>query len=298
MKALVTGATGFIGQRLVATLEKPAVLTRNPQHARQLLGNVEPHPWQGEREPAPSAALDGVDVVFHLAGEPVAQGRWTAEKKRRILDSRKLGTANLVEGIRRAASRPRVLVSASAVGYYGDRGDEVLYEDSPPGNDFLADVCKQWEAEARAATDLGVRVAIARIGIVLGPGGGALAKMLPIFKTGLGGRLASGNQWMPWVHVDDLVAMLHFAAQQDDLRDAFNATAQNPVTNRQFTRELAQALRRPAILPAPAFGLRLMIGEFAEILLSSQRAIPRVLQQAGYRFKYPDLRSALAASLC
>jgi uncharacterized protein (TIGR01777 family) len=191
-----------------------------------------------------------------------------------------------------------VLVSASAVGYYGDRGDEVLYEDSPPGNDFLADVCKQWEAEARAATDLGVRVAIARIGIVLGPGGGALAKMLPIFKTGLGGRLASGNQWMPWVHVDDLVAMLHFAAQQDDLRDAFNATAQNPVTNRQFTRELAQALRRPAILPAPAFGLRLMIGEFAEILLSSQRAIPRVLQQAGYRFKYPDLRSALAASLC
>ena len=297
MKVLVTGATGFIGKRLVSTLTRPIILSRSPEKAKAALGAVEAYRWSAEEEPAPAAALEGVEVVFHLAGEPVGEGRWTTDKKRRILESRKRGTWNLVEGMKRAGSVPRVLVSASAVGYYGDRGDELLSEQSLPGNDFLADVCKQWEAETRGAEELGVRVAMPRVGIVLGFGGGALAKMLPLFKLGLGGRLASGRQWMPWVHVDDIVRMLHFAANQETLRDAFNATSPNPVTNREFTRMLASTLHRPALFPAPAIGLRLLIGEFAEILLASQRVVPSVLESAGFRFAYPQLREALRAAL-
>jgi hypothetical protein len=291
MKALVTGATGFIGRRLVATLQAPVVLSRNPRRAAEMLPGVAAHGWSDE-EPAPAEAFRDVEVVFHLAGEPVGQGRWTAAKKRRIESSRRQGTLNLVEGMRRAGWLPKVLVSASAVGYYGDRGDQLLDEDSPPGDDFLAAVCQQWEAAARSAEGLGLRVTMPRLGIVLGSGGGALARMLTPFKLGLGGRLGSGRQWMPWVHVDDVVAMLHFAARES-LRGPFNAVAPKPVTNRQFTQVLASVLHRPALVPAPAFGLRLLIGEFAEILLASQRVVPRALQQAGYVFKYADLRPAL-----
>jgi uncharacterized protein (TIGR01777 family) len=179
------------------------------------------------------------------------------------------------------------------VGYYGNRGDEVLYEDAPPADDFLATVCREWEAAAQEAEAIGARVAIARIGIVLGRGGGALEKMLPLFKLGLGGRLASGRQWMPWVHVDDVVGMLRLAATRETLRGPFNAVAPNPLINREFTTALASAVHRPAILPAPEFGLRLMIGEFAEILLASQRAMPGVMQAAGYEFRFPQPREAL-----
>lgn len=297
MKALVTGATGFIGKQLVARLERPIVLSRNPQKAQQSLGNVDARAWDAESSPAPPSAFDGVDVVFHLAGEPVAEGRWNAEKKRRIMDSRRLGTANLVEGMRQADQKPRVLISASAVGYYGDRGDELLDENSPPAAGFLADVCREWEAAAAPAESLGVRVANPRIGIVLGKGGGALAKMLPLFKLGLGGRLASGKQWMPWVHVEDIIGMMLFAAEQEQVRGPFNAVAPNPCTNREFTSVLASVLHRPALFPAPALGLRLGVGEFADILLASQRVMPRAMQQAGYRFAYAELRPALQAAV-
>ncbi|MBX7072816.1 MAG: TIGR01777 family oxidoreductase [Pirellulales bacterium] len=292
MRALVTGATGFIGSRLAATLDRPVVLSRDPARAKKSLGDVEAYAWSAEREPAPVAAFDGVDVVFHLAGDPVADGRWTPEKKRAIRDSRHLGTKNLVDGMKQAKSGA-VLVSASAVGYYGNRGDEVLYEDALPADDFLAIVCREWEAAAQEAEAIGARVAIARIGIVLGRGGGALEKMLPLFKLGLGGRLATGRQWMPWVHVDDVVGMLRLAATRATLSGPFNAVSPNPLTNREFTTALASAVHRPAILPAPEFGLRLMIGEFAEILLASQRAMPGVMQAAGYEFLFPQPREAL-----
>jgi uncharacterized protein (TIGR01777 family) len=295
MKALVTGATGFIGRKLIARLERPVVLSRNAEKARQTLADVEAYSWDAERTPAPARAFEGVDVVFHLAGEPVAEGRWSDEKKRRIRESRRLGTKNLVEGMRQSDHKPGVLVSASAVGYYGDRGDEILDEQSPPGNDFLAQVCREWEAAALAAQELGLRVTNPRIGIVLGNGGGALEKMLPPFRLGLGGRLASGRQWMPWVHVDDIVGMLLYAAQQESLRGPFNAVAPHPCTNREFTQQLASALHRPALFPVPALALKIAVGEFGQILLASQRAIPRAIQAAGYQFAYPELRGALAA---
>ena len=214
MRAVVTGATGFIGRQLLARLDRPIVLTRRPDKARQTLAsyNAEVFGWDAEREPAPAAAFDGADVVFHLAGESVAEGRWNAEKKRRIRESRELSTRNLVQGLRSAERRPAVLVSTSAVGYYGSRGEELLDESSAPAQDFLAEVCQVWEREAQAAREFGVRVANPRIGLVLGRGG-ALEKMLPPFKLGVGGRLGDGRAWMPWIHVDDVVGIFLHAAQ-------------------------------------------------------------------------------------
>jgi uncharacterized protein (TIGR01777 family) len=227
----------------------------------------------------------------------VAEGRWTAEKKRRIMDSRKIGTANLVQGLERLSERPAVLVSASAVGYYGDRGEETLDEQATPGDDFLAAVCIEWERAAQQAASLGMRVVNPRIGIVLGAGGGALAKMLLPFKLGLGGRLASGHQWMPWIHIDDLAALFLHAATHADLSGPMNAVAPNAVTNREFTRTLAAAVHRPALLPAPGPLLKLAVGEFAEVLLASQRVVPRVAEQSGFQFQHPELAEALRAIL-
>ncbi|MBX9792088.1 MAG: TIGR01777 family oxidoreductase [Pirellulales bacterium] len=297
MKTLVTGATGFIGPKLVAALGSCNVLSRSPDRVRAAIPAVTPFRWNAEKELPPAAAFEGVDAVVHLAGEPVAEGRWTAAKKQRIRDSRALGTRNLVAAIEGLREKPNVLVSASAVGYYGDRGDEILDEASPPGSDFLADVCRQWEDAAQRAADFGVRVVLPRIGIVLGDGGGALAKMLPLFNLGLGGRLGSGRQWMPWVHVDDIVGLVRHALDRAELRGPVNAVAPNPVRNDEFTRVLASVLRRPAVLPAPGFGLRLMIGEFAGILLASQRVVPKAAEQSGYQFHYLELRGALEAAV-
>jgi uncharacterized protein len=297
MRALITGATGFVGRRLAERLERPVVLSRRPARATELLGDVEAYAWEPEAAPPPAEALRDVEAVFHLAGEPVAAGRWTAARKARIRSSRVESTRNLVAALEASPARPRVLVSASAVGYYGSRGDEVLEESSPPGDGFLAEVSRAWEAEALRAETLGVRVVTPRIGIVLGKGGGALARMLPPFKLGLGGPLAGGRHWMPWIHLDDLVGILLHAARSEGLRGALNAVGPAPVTNRHFTRALAAALHRPAFFPVPVLALRLMFGELASALLASQRVVPRVAEQTGYRFQFPGVEQALRAAV-
>lgn len=249
--------------------------------------------WDG-RSPLDPPALEGVAAVFHLAGEPVAEGRWTEEKKERIARSRIDGTRALVASLAAMPVRPRVLVSASAVGFYGARGDELLTESSAPGEGFLADVCRAWEAEAARASELGVRVVSLRIGIVLANEGGALPRMLPAFRLGLGARLGDGRQFMPWIHVDDLVGLLRFAAAHEDVRGPVAAVAPEIVTNAVFTRTLGEALHRPALLAAPALALRLALGEAASVILASQRVVPERALEKGYRFAHPSLAGALA----
>lgn len=293
-KALVTGGTGFVGKYLCALINTPNVLTRRPETAPRELRSAACFRWNPNSELPPSEAFEGCEAVFHLAGEPVAEGRWTARKKARIRDSRVHGTRNLVEALGALDRPPSVLVSASAVGIYGSRQDEVLDEGSKPASGFLADVCRAWEAESMAAERLGMRVVIVRIGLVLGKSGGALAKLLPLFRICGGGRLGNGRQWMPWIRVDDLARLLLYAAETNSLRGPVNGAAPHPVRNSDFTRALARAVRRPALLPAPAFGLRLALGEFAEVLLASQRVIPRAATNAGFRFRFPTMDSALA----
>ena len=295
MKALVTGATGFVGPRLLRLLDSPVVVSRSPERARRAIGNLAGpiFRWDPLREPLPGEALEGVDVVYHLAGESVAEGRWTAAQKARIRDSRVIGTRNLVQGIKQVERKPRVLVSASAVGYYGNRSDQELTESAPPADDFLADVCVAWEREAMAAERYGVRTVTARTGIVLGAGGGALAKMLTPFKLGAGGPLGNGKQWMPWVHVADLARLYVHAADTASISGPMNAVAPNPVRNSEFTKALGRQLHRPAFMPAPYIGLRLLFGEFAQVLFASQRVIPKVALDTGFVFQYPDIASAL-----
>lgn len=297
MKTAVTGATGFVGRQLVARLERPVVFSRDAERAARALGDVEAVAWDPASGQMPPQALDGVDCVFHLAGEPLGTGRWDREKKARIRDSRVRGTRALVEALRACRIRPRCLVSVSAVGYYGDGGDEMLDERAPPGSDFLAEVCRDWEAEAARAGELGIRVVNPRFGLVLGEQGGALAKLSALFATGLGGRLGSGRQWMPWIHVEDVVDILLAAANDDRLVGPVNTVAPGLVTNRDFTSALASMLHRPAILPVPAFALRLALGGFADVLLASQRVVPTVLTGVGHAFRYPLLIDALQASL-
>ncbi len=295
MKALVTGATGFVGPRLLRLLDSPVVVSRSPERARRTVGNLAGpiFRWDPMREPLPAEALEGVDVIYHLAGESVAEGRWTAAQKARIRESRVIGTRHLVQGIKQVDRKPSVLVSASAVGYYGNRGDEELTESAAPADDFLAEVCVAWEREAMAAEQLGVRTVTARTGIVLGAGGGALAKMLTPFKLGAGGPLGNGKQWMPWVHVADLARLYVHAADTPSINGPMNAVAPNPVRNSEFTKALGRQLHRPAFMPAPYLGLRLLFGEFAQVLFASQRVIPRVALETGFVFQYPDIASAL-----
>jgi uncharacterized protein (TIGR01777 family) len=296
MRALVTGATGFVGPHLLAKLDRPVVLSRDAAKATRQLAqfNVQAYSWEPQTEKPPVAAFDGVDCVFHLAGDPVAEGRWTAAKKAGIEGSRILGTRNLVATLREVSTRPATLISASAVGYYGSRGDEVLDENAPPGNDFLAEVCVGWEREATAARELGVRVVPIRTGIVLGKGGGALGKMLTPFKLGLGSPLGSGRQYMPWIHINDLVDEMLFAARTPTVIGPLNGTAPNPVINRDFTKTLGRVLGRPTFLPPmPGFALELLVGEFGEILLTSQRAIPKAALAAGFKFQFDELEQAL-----
>ena len=255
--------------------------------------NVKLSVWDPIKGLPPEESLRDADAVIHLAGEPVAQ-RWSTDAKRRIRESRVMGTRNLVSAIGKLERRPQALVSASAVGYYGSRGDEVLDESAAPASDFLGDLCTAWEKEAREAESLGVRVVTIRTGVVLDGRGGALQRMLPPFRMGVGGKLGSGRQWMSWIHAEDLAAMYRFALETPAARGAWNGVAPNPATNADFTRALAGTLRRPALFPVPAFALKTIFGEMAEILLASQRVVPKAPEAAGFRFRFSQLEPALA----
>jgi uncharacterized protein (TIGR01777 family) len=291
MRCIVSGGTGFIGRRIVDLLKRHghsvAVWTRKSEGDQRYVWD----PLKGEPSPE---SLEGIEGIIHLAGEPVAQ-RWNNEVRARIRDSRVLGTRRLVEALSRQARQPSVLVSTSAIGIYGDRGDEILTESSRPGSGFLVDVCKGWEAEADRAKELGIRVARLRIGFVLGKGGGALGQMVPIFKAFAGGKLGSGKQWMPWVHADDVAALFVHALETPAVEGVWNATAPHPVTNAEFTRELARAVHRPAVLPVPPFALKIAFGELGQHMLDSARVLPEAARKAGFDFQYPTLRGALEA---
>jgi uncharacterized protein (TIGR01777 family) len=295
MRVGVTGGTGFLGRHLVWGLldrgDEVTVFTRNP--GRKLPGGVRAVRWDPNRDPAPADALSALDAVVHLAGESVV-GLWSEGKKHRIRESRVVGTRHLVEGWQAAETAPRILISGSAVGVYGDRGDEEITEDTPAGSGFLAEVAVDWEAAAIAARTSGTRVVLLRTPLPLHPSGGALRAMLTPFKLGLGAVLGSGRQWMPWIHLDDWVRATLFALDTEAVQGPFNPTSPEPVTNREYTRTLARVLRRPAFLPAPAFALRLLMREAAdEMLLVSQRALPRRAEEHGFTFGYPKLEPAL-----
>ena len=299
MKVTVTGATGLIGTALVGALkargDEVTVLSRNPDRAARELG-VKAAAWDPLAEPAPAAAISGRDAVVHLAGEPVAQ-RWSDEVKRSIRTSRDVGTANLVAGIAASEPRPAVLVSSSAVGYYGKHGDEIVTEDTPAGADFLAEVCVEWERRARGAEELGLRVVIVRTGVVLDANGGALKTMLPPFKAGVGGPVAGGKQYMPWIALDDIVGIYLAAIDESSWSGPVNGTAPNPVTNAEFSKALGRALNRPAVFPVPAFAIRALYGEMAEIVTEGQRAVPERTLGFGYDFRQPGLDAALVSAL-
>lgn len=299
MKVAVTGATGLIGSRLVEMLrrrgDEVVVLSRDPAAAERQLG-VPATAWQPERESAPTSALEAVEAVVHLAGEPIAQ-RWTEKVRRRISDSRVQGTANLVAGIEAAQDRPAAVISSSAVGYYGPHGDEQLDESAAPGSNFLATLCVKWERAAAEVERLGVRRVSIRTGVVLSGAGGALKRMLPPFKLGLGGRIGSGRQYIPWIHIDDLVGIMITAARDARWTGPVNATAPEPVTNREFTRELGRVLGRPTFLPVPTLALRVLYGEMAQVITTGQRAVPRRVLELGYSFRYETVADALSSIL-
>jgi uncharacterized protein len=300
MKVTITGATGLIGPRVIAELQargdEVTVLTRDPERAQASLGGVEAHAWDPEAGRAPTAALTGRDAVLHLAGEPINQ-RWSDDAKRRLRASREEGTRNLVAGLRAAEPRPRALVSASGIDYYGAHKDEVIDEHSPPGSGFLPELCVAWEAEARAAEQIGLRVVTVRTGVVLDRDGGALKTMLVPFRLGVGGPVAGGRPHTSWVHIDDVVGIYVQALSDDAWSGAVNATAPEPVTNREFSRALGRALHRPAIAPVPALAVRALYGEMADLVVEGRRAIPWRTRQLGYHFRHPDLDEALRAAL-
>jgi uncharacterized protein (TIGR01777 family) len=293
MKCVISGGTGFIGKRLVDALLKDghyvAVWSRRP--TRETRTAVEVFRWDPLEGEPQEESLNAFDVVVHLAGEPVAQ-HWDEQVKRRIRDSRILGTRRLVSAMSKVKHKPKALICSSAVGYYGPHGDEMLTESAAPGKNFLAEVCAGWEKEATAAEAFGVRVVKIRTGIVLGLDGGALPQMLPSFQAFAGGTLGSGKQWMPWIHVDDLVAMYRFAIA-GAFSGVLNGSAPNPVTNAKFTAELGKILHRPAFLRIPEFALKAMFGEGARVMLDGQRAIPAAAQELGFTWKYLGLGEAL-----
>ena len=293
MKVLVSGSSGLVGSALVPSLTAGGHSVTRLVRSKPAPGAAEAY-WSPGAGVVEQSALEGLEAVVHLAGENIADQRWTSEKKARIRDSRVHGTRLLAETLAGLPQPPKVLVCASAIGYYGHRGEEVLREDARPGTGFLADVCQEWEAAAEPARQKGIRVVHLRIGVVLSAAGGALAKMLTPFKLGVGGKLGSGRQYMSWVSLDDLVGIIQFALTTDALAGRVNAVSPNPVTNLQFTRTLGRVLGRPTVLPLPAFAARLAFGEMAdELLLASTRVEPARLLGAGYAFRHAELESAL-----
>jgi uncharacterized protein len=294
VKIIISGASGLIGRRLATLFAAEG----HSIHALSRGGGRTPpgargSAWDPSSGEPPLEALRDADAVIHLAGENVAQ-RWTDDARRRIRESRVAGTRSLVQALAKLPRRPEALICASAVGYYGSRGDETLTEGSPPGTGFLPEVCVAWEREAQAAEELGMRVVRLRLGVVLDSKGGALPRMLPAFRWGVGGRLGDGRQWMSWIHLED-VAGLFRTAVLAPMNGAVNAVSPNPVTNAEFTRVLARAISRPAVFAVPEFALKAMLGEMSEVLLASQRAVPTAAEAAGYRFRFPELQGALKA---
>ncbi len=302
MRVLISGGTGLIGRALTRALvgrgDEVVILSRSPQrHAAHLPQGVQLLAWDGRTPTGWGEIVNTVDAVVNLAGANIAEGRWTAARKRVIRESRLHAGHALVEAIRNATSKPHVLIQASAVGYYGPRGDEIVTEDTPPGSDFLAQLAVEWEASTREVETWGIRRPIIRTGVVLSMEGGALPRMLPPFKLGLGGPLGSGRQWFPWIHMADEVGAILFLLDREEAHGPYNLSAPNPVRNEEFTRALGEILHRPTLFRVPAFALRLLFGEMATVLLEGQRAIPRRLLDEGYTFRYEDVRSALHALL-
>lgn len=298
MRVTVSGATGRIGRHLVAALkergDEVTALSRDPDKATELLG-VEALPWNMKEDAAPKQALAGRDAIVHLAGEDVGQ-RWSREAKAEILDSREQGTRNMVHTMFDTTPRPKALICASASGYYGARGDEPVDEHAAPGRDWLAEVCMRWERQADTAK-IGTRTVVVRTGIVLDADGGALAKMLPPFKAGLGGPIGSGRQYMPWIHLDDLVGIYMAAIDNPTFQGPINASAPEPVTNKAFAKALGRALHRPAVAPVPGFTIKLLYGEMSQVVLDGVRMVPGRAAELGYDFRHPDLDEALRDTL-
>ena len=294
MKVIISGASGFIGTELKRALtgRHELVCLKRKKPLRQQSGYREIL-WDPQTAGDWMKEMDGADAVINLSGEPIAGKRWTAARKKELILSRLTTTRALVEAIGKAGAKPRVLLNASAIGWYGDRGAEPLEESSKPGAGFLPDLCKEWERQASKADAYGVRVVLLRTGIVLGRGGGALAKMLPPFRLGLGGPLGSGRQVMSWIHLEDEVGAIVFALENPAVKGPVNLTAPEPVSMSEFALGLGKALHRPAVLPAPAFVLKALLGEMSELLLTGQKVLPQALLSAGYRFRYPALEPAL-----
>ncbi len=299
MATLVTGGTGFVGEHLIPLLDDVYVTSRNATRARQKLarrvtGVIE---WDPAQEALDLGGHEKFAAVVNLMGESIAEGRWTEAKKKRIRDSRVSGTRKLVDALLKMPSLPDVVVSTSAVGIYGNSGDEIVDEFHPAAAGFLADVCLEWEQAVQPIAEAGVRVVLIRVGIVLGREGGALKKLVPLFKMCAGGKLGNGKQYVPWIHIQDLVRMYQWSIQNRDVSGPVNGSAPNPVTNADFTRALASAVNRPAVIPVPGFALKLALGEFGGSLLNSQRVVPRVALEHGFEFKYSQIQPALEALL-
>lgn len=296
MKVLISGSHGLVGSALGNSLKTDShevfALVRHAPHSES---EVE---WYPDRGSLALSGMEGMDAVVHLAGESIAAARWTVEKKQRIRDSRVKATTVLAEALGNLKQPPKTMISASAIGYYGDRGDLILTEGNAPGNDFLAGVCVEWENATESAQQKGIRVVKARFGVILSTQGGALAKMLPPFRMGVGGRVGNGRQWMSWIALDDVIGALKFVLHNNTLSGPVNFVAPNPVTNAEFTRTLGKVLGRPTFFPIPEFGVRLAFGEMADaLLLSSQRVSPALLKEAGYQFSEATLEGALRAAL-
>lgn len=294
MKILITGASGLIGTALQRSFEEKGyemlLAGRTPSKEP---GRIT---WDADKGFAAEdlTKLEGIDAIIHLAGEPIGDWRWTEDKKRRIKDSRVNGTRTIIEAISKLKNKPKTLISASGVGYYGDRGDDSLNERGGVGDTFLAEVCRDWEAEARKAENYGLRVVLMRNGVVLSKDGGALATMLTPFSLGLGGVVGSGKQWLSWLSFVDMIAIMNFVLENEDIEGAVNAVSPNPVTNEEFTKTLGEVIHRPTFLPLPKFAVDLLMGEMGDaLLLDSARAVPEKLEKAGYEFKYPLLKPAL-----
>lgn len=291
MRILVSGASGLVGSSAIRALEAKHDILRLVRRPPASDGEVQ---WSPDTGVTATERLAGVDAVLHLAGENVASGRWSAERKKRIRSSRVDGTTRLCASLEAAGCRPKAFVSASAIGYYGSRGDEVMVETSQPGDDFLAETCVAWEAASSSCAQLGCRVAQLRIGVVLSRDGGALARMLPAFRWGAGGRLGNGRQYFSWITIDDLTSVIVRALEDDSFEGAYNAVAPHPVTNADLTRTLGKILRRPTIFPVPAFAVKTLFGEMGEaLLLSSTRVQPKRLSEAGFEFRFAHLEAAL-----